>query len=123
MNFIKVLFLSALMVVSTHTVSFAGENDPEMIVPRNHKEQRARKNLDFSMKDLNLREDQVAMIRDIHKEFKMRADMLRMQMKDLKREYDDRVMALLDEEQRIEYVNMKKRAERKHGGRRLPSLM
>ena len=75
------------------------------------------------MKDLNLREDQVAMIRDIHKEFKMRADMLRMQMKDLKREYDDRVMALLDEEQRIEYVNMKKRAERKHGGRRLPSLM
>lgn len=123
MNFTKVLLLSALILVSTDTVSFAGENAPEMIAPKNHAEQRAEKPRGFNMDDLDLREDQIAMIRDIRRESKMRADMLRMQMEDLKREYNDRVMALLDDAQRTKYVEMKMRAERKHGGRKLPSAM
>ena len=70
MNFTKVLLLSALILVSTDTVSFAGENAPEMIVPENHAEQRAEKPRGFNMDDLDLREDQIAMIRDIRRESK-----------------------------------------------------
>lgn len=121
-NIIKVTMFVSALVLGINNLAMAQNASAQQMPGRStnnhmrnmphHMDRMHERPMRADYQQLNLTEEQKLQIENIRKESKARADALRQEMDNIRRENEERIMSVLTDEQKEIYQSLKHRSER-----------